>query len=107
MPSASVVLSVATPFETVPEPRLVVPSTKVMVPPFTVNPELSVTETVAVRATLAFVEAGVDTGFGVPLTEVAVGWAFACMVKFRHQEPIVPAEPGSMTRVSGYRLQVL
>jgi len=62
---------------------------------------------VAVRLTLAFVAAGVETGFGVPLTEVAVGCAFACMVKFRHQEPIVPAEPGSITRVSGYRLQVL
>ena len=77
-------------------------------PAFTVNPELSVTETLAVRATLAFVAGGVnEAGFGDPLTDVAVGCAFACIVKFRHQEPIVPAAPGSTTRVSRYKLQVL
>jgi len=34
--------------------------------------------------------------------------ALACIVKFRHHEPIVPATgPGSIMRVSRYRLQVL
>ena len=108
MPSVSDALSVATPFVTVPEPRLVLPSTKVTVPAFTVNPELSVTETVAVRATAAFVAGGTnEAGFGDPLTDVVVGWAFACIVKFMHQEPMFPAAPGSTIRVSRYRLQVL
>ena len=108
MPSASAALSVALPFETVEEPRLVLPSTKVTVPAFTVNPELSVTETLAVRATAAVVAGGVnDAGFGDPLTEVVVGCALACIVKFRHQEPIFPRVPPSINRLSRYRLHVL
>ena len=99
--------SVATPFTTVGEPRLVVPSTKETVPAFTVNPELSVTDTLAVRVTLPFVPAGVEAGFGDPLTDNVVGWAFACMVKLRHQEPIFPGPGSSTMRVSRYRLQVL
>ena len=108
MPSNKVVLSVACPFVTVPEPRLVLPSTKVTVPAFTVNPELSLTETVAVRLTVALVAGGVnEAGFGDPLTDVMVGCAFACIVKFKHQEPICPRFPVSTIRLSRYRLQVL
>jgi len=86
---------------------LVVPSTKVTVPAFTVNPEPSVTETLAVIVTLPFVPAGVEAGFGDPLTVVVVGCAFACIVKFRHQEPICPRVPVCTIRLSRYRLQVL
>jgi len=102
------VLSVALPVEeTGEEPRPVLPSTKVTMPAFTVSPELSVTETFAVRVTLAVVPEAMEAGLGDPLTDVAVGCALVCVVKFRHQgpwsDPRLPPEVIPLTR---YKLQV-
>ena len=108
VPSVNDGVSVATPLlETGAVPRFVGPSTNVTVPAFTVRPEVSVTDRLAVRVTLAVVPEVMEAGLGDPLTVIAVGCAFACMVKFRHQEPIDPSGGVSVNRSSAYKLQVL
>src|SRR5579884_3765895 len=85
---------------------LEVSSRNVTVPPSTVRPEASATETFAVSVApdpLPVVRAGL----GDALAVVCVGCALVCIVRLMHHDPTEPRFPPWLARLSRYSFQTL